>query len=320
MKGSSWDWKQLKFVDQKLLEALELKQFVEVDRLIKDGADVNVNFGPGDNALHYFNDVDIIEKLISCGASVNHSNSYRETPLMHAVCYYKDVEIVKLLLKHGAWSWYSKRHGETAMSMALRSSFFNRGLPEKVVKTLLEFGTQLEVTELPYPERIAQLLIKLSLISENVILPRNVIANSKTEYVVYADECEAEVKSMDSVKFNGSSSLLDIVKNWRRWLQNESIMKLLNDHEQRYPIYGDVLFDRIHTPIMQRRNLLSKLDIVAVIAKSSEHSDTVLNMDCKRHIMKYVSNKDLESFLDGISEVDDLKADFNEPNAKRVKN
>lgn len=324
MKGSSYDWKNLKSVDQKLLEALKLKQFAEVDRLIKEGADVNVSFGPGDSALHYFEDVDIIEKLLKNGANVNQNNSYSETPLMHAVSYYKHVEVVKVLLIHGANVNVSNRRRNTPLDMALRSSYFNRGDPEKTIKTFLEFGTRLTVKELCYPERISKLLIKFSMINENVIVPTNVIQSSKPEYVVFVDECRAEVNLLDSCKFNNSLSLLDIIKNWRRWLPNLSIMKLLNDYEQTYPIYGDFICDRIHAVILERRKLLSQLDMMVVSAKrceieGSEYAE-VLDMDCKRHIMKFVSNKDVESFLSGTSETDDSEKDLNDPpNAKRVK-
>lgn len=320
MKGSSFDWKKLSYVDQKLLEAFEQKQFAEVDKLINDGANVNVYFGPGDSALHYFKDVEIIEKLLKCGACVNQTNSYRETPLMHAVSYYKHYDIVKLLLKHGASVSYSKRHGETALSMALHSSFFRQGYPEQIIKVLLEFGDYLKVTELCYPKPISELLIKLSLINRNVCVTRNVIVNSKSEYVEYADKCQAELDLMNSTKLNNSSSLLDIVKNWRQWLPDQTILKFLKDYEQQYPIYADVISDRIVANVSARCKLLSKLDELVVIAEGFELSRIVLNNDCKRYMMKFVSNKDLKSFIEGVTtDADDEKKDLDAPDAKRFK-
>lgn len=324
MRGSSCDWKTLKDVDQNFLQALELKQFEEVDRLIKEGANVNVWFGPGDSGLHYFNDLDVITKLITIGANVNSTNSYSETPLMHAVSYYKNVEIVKVLLKHGANGWSTNRRGETALSVALRSSCFvtrAHGAEERI-KTLLDFGACMKVTELRYSENICKLLIKYSMIG--VLMPRDSVLNSRPEYVAYFDKCKEEVNVMKAEKFKNSDSLLEIIKNWRCFMLNESFTKLLNEYEQKYPIYADVIFNRIHTPILERRDLLLQLDMVTVTAKIdedqvSEHSEIVLNMDCKRHIMKFVSSTDLESFLRGTSEAVDSKLASYEPNAKKLK-
>lgn len=325
MRGSSYHWKTLKDVDQKFLQTLELKQFEEVDRLIKEGANVNVWFGPGDSGLHYFNDIDVITKLITIGANVNNTNSYSETPLMHAISYYKNVEIVKVLLKHGANVWNTNRRRETALSMALRSSCFGTHGSEERIKTLLDFGACIKVTELRYSENVCKLLIKYSMIGE--FIPRDLVLNSKPEYVAYFDKCKEEVNVMMAEKLKNSDSLLEIIKNWRCFMMNESFTKLLNEYEQTYPIYADVIFNRIHTPILERRDLLSQLDMVTVTAKMdedevSEYTEIVLNVDCKRHIMKFVNCPDLESFLRGTSEaveaVDSKLASY-EPNAKKLK-
>lgn len=322
MKASSGDWKDLKRIDQQLLEALKQKQFVEVDRLIEEGAAVNVRFGQSrDSALHYFKDVEIIEKLLDCGADVNASNFYQETPLMHAVSYYKDVAIVKALVRGGAWTHVRKR-GETVVSMALGATCLPRnGMPEKTLKALLEFGCHLQVDDLCYADGTSKLIIKLSMISNNIIMVGRAIQDSK--YVAYAEACQSEVRLMNSKHYNGSSSLLNVVKNWQNWLPDLSIMKLLENYEETYHIYADVIFDRIHAVILDRRKLLCQLDVLVVSAEKCdgeqfENSQVILNMDCKRHIMKYVSNKDLKSFLSGVSTKTEC-TDDSQPNAKRAK-
>lgn len=323
MKASKGDWKELTQINQQLLEALEQKQFVEVDRLIKEGAAVNVRFGPSrDSALHYFSDVEIIEKLLNCDAHVNALNSYQETPLMHAVSYYKDVAIVKALIRRGAQADATNRRGETVLSMAIRATCFrNSENLEKTLQTLLNIDCHLKVDELSYAERTSKLIIKFSRINDCWIIPNRIIQNSK--YATYADECQAELNLMDSQRLNDSFSLLNIVKNWRRWLPNPSIMKLLENYEEKYPIYADVIFDRIHAVLLERRKLLSRLDAVVVFAKiceekQSENAEIILNVDCKRQIMKYVSNNDLEVFLSGIS-TKTVCLDDSQPDAKRAK-
>ena len=77
-------------LQEKLLRAIERKDFLAIEQLVKWGADLNEPFGPIETtpfmyALNEFKTGEQIEKLINLGGNPNTKNRHGETPLMFAV-------------------------------------------------------------------------------------------------------------------------------------------------------------------------------------------------------------------------------------------
>jgi len=101
----------------------------EMERLIKNGADVHTRNDVNNTALHFAAGASPVSPtdhgspaavayLIRQGADVNAQNNTRITPLMDAV-YNNNLESLKILLAHGADVNMVSKYNETALSAAL---------------------------------------------------------------------------------------------------------------------------------------------------------------------------------------------------------
>ncbi len=137
-----------------LIDAVKNNNLAEVQKLIKNGADINEQDPYGGTALHFAADigaVDIVETLIKNKADVNAKNqNYGMTPLMVASSADRahimtkkaeqekllndEAKIVKLLLDHGALvNEKANLWGETAL-------IYSMGSTPKIAMTLLQHG------------------------------------------------------------------------------------------------------------------------------------------------------------------------------------
>ena len=91
----------------------------------------------GDSALTFATEnrasIKLIEELLKCGASVNHSNADGNTALKN-VCQNSQDDIAKLLLEHGATAdFVCKPTGQTALTQAVVNKF-----PVELIAELLK--------------------------------------------------------------------------------------------------------------------------------------------------------------------------------------
>jgi ankyrin repeat protein len=105
---------------KELLKAVEARQVAEVNRLLRDGANVQVRDKEGHTALSiaaYYNSTEIAEALLKRGADPNARGYDGLTPLMRAAKN-GNTEAVRLLLSHGANANAQGMNGETALKLA----------------------------------------------------------------------------------------------------------------------------------------------------------------------------------------------------------
>jgi len=102
-------------------DAIQNNNALEVEKAIKNGADVNVRYDRGNTPLMfaaYSGSLEVAKLLITNGADINAKNLGGVTALLMATkmpIHKNSVEIVKLLLKNGADVSIKDNYGDTAM-------------------------------------------------------------------------------------------------------------------------------------------------------------------------------------------------------------
>jgi len=130
--------------DNPLVEAVQKGNQQELERLLRNGADVNVRDGNGNTPLAsavLLGDVEAVRMLLDHGADVNARGSFGTPPLILASMAGSS-EIVRMLLNKGAAVNVRGRHGATPL---ITAAMYNS--PE-VVKILLDAGADVSVQDI----------------------------------------------------------------------------------------------------------------------------------------------------------------------------
>ena len=126
-----------------LADAMKARDAVRVEALLKQKADVNVAQADGTTALHwaaYWDDLPLVQRLLSAGAQVAAQNRYKETPLSLAAAN-ANARVIEALLNAGARADSTSGEGETVLMTVAR-----KGNVE-AVKTLLAHGANVNARE-----------------------------------------------------------------------------------------------------------------------------------------------------------------------------
>ncbi|KAG4066022.1 hypothetical protein HA402_001269 [Bradysia odoriphaga] len=332
--GNKSDWANLTEIDKNLLEALDVKDFDKVDKLIQSGANVNVRFGQiKDSALHYFDSIDTVTKLIECGASVSASNRYHESPLTYACKFGRHRDIIKILMSNGAYVNKQVKFGKTKaipLTLALEAmKAMNDDIDLDLVEELLYYGANVDfgkmfsfspfITALNSSPELARLMIKYSVLKiwdkyrflrMGCVERRYVIATNNSSHLPYLEECSAEAERMKEEMFNTWHSLYDICRGSIYFnTYTGPFSSFLDSYKteafkQKYPIYINVLLRRFEFLKQKRLTLLRGLDGIRITPKikiSKKNTDckrlTALNTHCLRHIATFLTNSDVERMV-----------------------
>lgn len=326
--GNKSDWENLKEIDKALLEALEVKDFEKVDKLVLSGANVNVRFGPiKDSALHFFDSIDVVEKLVNCGASVSASNKFQESPLIYACKLGRHRDIINCLMRNGAFVNKQTNFGRMKMiPLTLALEKMNKDIDLDIVENLLYYGANMDfgkmfsqtpfISALLQTPEMAKMMIKYSILKiwdkyrflrMGCVERRQLVLQNNTKFLPYLEECMAEVSRLKEELFNSWHSLYDITRgsiNFHTY--TEPYPSFLNSYKTdafklKYPIYNDVLLKRVDSIRSKRSKLLINLDAVVVATKVKKNREcnkhVALNSDCLRHVAQYLSNTDIERLV-----------------------
>ncbi|KAH7616281.1 putative serine/threonine-protein kinase drkA [Nannochloris sp. 'desiccata'] len=129
-------------LDLELLEAVRVNNIGKVERLVRNGANVNVADNEGHTALMEAAKegyVDCVKLLLKHGADVNYCDNHSCTALMLAV-FNGDVNCLEVLVKHGADVNVADNHGNTALNWAAS------GGKVDYLEVLLKHGADVNVT------------------------------------------------------------------------------------------------------------------------------------------------------------------------------
>ena len=101
---------------QEILEASKRGDTGEVERLIREGEDVNRKVENGCTPLHRAagkGHTDTVKLLLDRGANIEKKDNYGDTPI-HLAARQGNTDTVKLLLERGADPYITNREGRTA--------------------------------------------------------------------------------------------------------------------------------------------------------------------------------------------------------------
>lgn len=327
--GNKSDWENLNEINKTLLKAFEIKDFDKADKLIQNGANVNVRFGEiKDSALHYFDSVDIVKKLIESGASVSASNRFYESPLTYACKLGRNPEIIKILLNNGAYVNKQIRFGkEKAIPLTLALATMNDEVDLEVIEELLYHGANVDygkmftsspfITSLSGPSELARLMIKYSVLKiwdkyrflrMGVVERRQLLLINNSKHLQYLEECIAEIDRMKEVMFNSWHSVYDICRGSIYFnTYTGPYSSFLDSYrteafKEKFPIYIDVMIRRVAFIREKRTKLLTSLDDIRIGSKCNKNIKKCkrlvgLNTDCLRHVARYLSNCDIERMV-----------------------
>mmetsp|Transcript_55864 Transcript_55864/g.103415 ORF Transcript_55864/g.103415 Transcript_55864/m.103415 type:complete len:188 (-) Transcript_55864:22-585(-) len=119
-----------------LMEAAHLGDVEALQKLLKDGTDINAQDDYGWTALRYAVRSDryiAAEALVDAGADLNMPSSSGRTPLMSAAANGLD-DMVRLLVKSGADLSATNKDGRTAYDLALRGGPTGSDMIREMVK------------------------------------------------------------------------------------------------------------------------------------------------------------------------------------------
>lgn len=307
-----------------------MKDFETVDKLIQSDANVNVRFGQiKDCALHFFNnDIDVIKKLVNCGASVATSNRYHESPLIYACKLGSHKEIINFLLSNGAYVNKQTNFGRTKM-IPLTLALVNMGdqIDLEITENLLYYGANMDFgkmfTDTPFitalnhssPD-VARIMIKYSVLKVwdkyrflkmGYVERRHLISINNSKHLPYLEECMAEVSLLKEELFNSWHSLYDVCRgnicynSYTEPYQSFSNSYKTDSFKTKYPIYIDVLIKRLGTIRQKRSKLLTNLDTLQITARTINKKVckrlVTLNTDCVRHIAQFLTNCEIERIV-----------------------
>ncbi|OCA85088.1 ankyrin repeat domain-containing protein [Pseudobacillus wudalianchiensis] len=120
-------------VNEQLLQAAEQRETEKVKKLIKKGADINIQDEKKRTPIMiatYHNDVETATVLIKAGADVNIQDHIKNTPFLYAGAE-GYIEILKLTIEAGADPTITNRYGGTALIPASEHGYI------EVIKELL---------------------------------------------------------------------------------------------------------------------------------------------------------------------------------------
>jgi ankyrin repeat protein len=166
----------------------------DVERAIKDGADVNAADEDGSTALHYADvndDPDVLKALLDNGAGINAKNSDGNTPLMNAVRHDMPMHIV-YLLDGGADVAITNNAGKTA------ADFLPGKPPDRVGEAEWEaVAARLRgrVAEVEWEAVVTRLRSRLAVMSDKDFL--ELCARGTAEEVEQAIRAGANVNAAD---------------------------------------------------------------------------------------------------------------------------
>jgi ankyrin repeat protein len=129
--------------DRRLVEAVKQQDVKAVQKLLRQGVDVNTPEGDGATALHWaahWDDRGTADLLVRAGANVNAANDYGVTPLGLA-CTSGSLPLVERLLTAGANPNAVQSNGETPLMTGARAGH------EDVVRRLLKSGADVNAAE-----------------------------------------------------------------------------------------------------------------------------------------------------------------------------
>ncbi|OXM15693.1 ankyrin repeat domain-containing protein [Paenibacillus herberti] len=104
-------------MDQQLLQAAERKDAATLEKLIKDGANINAQDSKGRTAAMiatYNNDIASAKVILEAGADVNIQDEMKNTPFLYAGAE-GNLEILKLTIAAGADPTITNRYNGTAL-------------------------------------------------------------------------------------------------------------------------------------------------------------------------------------------------------------
>ncbi|KAF5293373.1 hypothetical protein FQA39_LY02858 [Lamprigera yunnana] len=295
------------------------KGYLEIVKaLLSAGADANFSIGrESDTLLHITHSVEITKELLLGGAKVNVTNKYGITPLRSAIELGKNLELVGELLKHGADVNRTDIRGETPLSRAVKRYSDKR----EVIKELLlnnkididirnhELGwhnancIDMDVHDL----ECTKLLIKFTLIMNFNKDYKKIIDlsplneyNNYSKLSSYLDGCVCEILQMKTDEIIDSLPLYEFVTNSCnvQVLRNNQLSVRLAKIDLRYPIYNDIILDKVK-PFLERADLLNMLSKIPFYTKLDvadqdiKGKKIILDYYSTYNITDYLSNDDL---------------------------
>lgn len=338
--GNKSDWQNLKDIDRNLLLAFEARHFDRVDQLIRSGANVNVRFGNiKDSALHFFDSIEIVTKLIECGINASASNRFHESALTYACQFGRHRDIIKILLKNGAYVNKQTKHGQVKtipIMLALDKS--NKVIDMEVIEELLYYGANVDFgkmfSDTPFisalngssPE-LARLMIKYSVLKiwdkyrflrMGIVERRYLVVMNAEKHLPYFEECVSEIDRMKVEMFNSWHSLYDICRGCIYFNTYTgpyvSFLKSFNTRAfaDAFPIYSGVLRRRVEFIQNKRSKLFKNLDDIKFSSKFAKSEKgckrlVALNVDCLRHVAQYLCNSDIERLVRSSSVMEQQK-------------
>ncbi|BFD48257.1 MAG: hypothetical protein DMENIID0003_13310 [Wolbachia endosymbiont of Sergentomyia squamirostris] len=312
-------------INKELEKAVYERNLEKVKALLSAGANANLRVERNrDTLLHTTSSVEITKELLLGGAEVNSRNMYSETPLHSAITLGKELELVRELLKHGADVNATNRKGNTALNHAVKKS----GKNLEVVKELLEYRADINIrnrerrlydncsTSLDNAVSdlaCAKLLIKFTLVrnfnkdyGKIIDLSPYKGCSNYSKLSSYLDDCVCEILQMKTDEIKDSLPLYEFVTNnfnIHVLYNNQLSVRLAKiDYSIRYPIYNDIILDKVK-PFLERADLLNKLSKIQFYTKldvadqDAKEKKIILDHDSTYNITEYLSNDNLLNFI-----------------------
>jgi len=133
----------LSAAEPSIVDAAAANERAAVLAALDSGADATARSSDGTTALHwavYYDDVELVERLIAAGADVDAVNDYGSTPLAEAALV-GNVEVVRRLLDAGAEADRPGADGQTALMIVARSGNV------EAARLLLDYGADVNARE-----------------------------------------------------------------------------------------------------------------------------------------------------------------------------
>ncbi|KAG8319224.1 hypothetical protein J6590_096320, partial [Homalodisca vitripennis] len=248
----------------------------------------------------------VVDPLLASGAKVNLSDKKRNTPL-HYAAQNKSESLSRKLLERGAIVDIQNSKGQTPLHVAINRLRFTEG---NCVRVLLDYGATMDdikdykgKTPVEYREESVDLpvlfletIIKTCCANLELNLNSKVVSDLKSygELVHFQNTCLTELKYMKKKKI-GSNNLYDVFSKYRdpKFSMKQSMVEAIHSPtlDVEFPLYASFL-----RGTFQRAKVRHKLLDLAV-EKMSATIDITLPNEVKRHIMCYLSDRELKTLL-----------------------